>query len=90
MGDSYGKTTPPSQWRKSSHSISNCVEVSWRKSSYCQAQECVEVAEDNGFFLVRDSKEGEQGPVLQFTTAEWKAFLLGVADGEFNPEVFDM
>jgi hypothetical protein len=33
---------------------------------------------------VRDSKPGEESPVLQFTEAEWQAFRLGMADGEFD------
>jgi hypothetical protein len=32
---------------------------------------------------VRDSKDGAS-PVLVFTTHEWKAFLGGVRDGEFD------
>jgi len=36
-------------------------------------------------FLVRDTKDGEQGPVLSFTHDEWQAFLAGVDNGEFDP-----
>ncbi len=33
--------------------------------------------------LMRDSKNPD-GPVLAFTEAEWRAFIAGVKDGEFD------
>lgn len=45
---------------------------------------CVEVAIVNpDQIMVRDSKN-PAGPMLQFTGAEWDAFLDGVERGEFN------
>ncbi len=72
----------------------------WRKSSYSGGNggACVEVAvvpgskEGSDYVItMRDSKDPD-GPVLTFTPDEWKAFTLGVQDGEFdveddNPEV---
>ncbi|MFD0856699.1 DUF397 domain-containing protein [Actinomadura adrarensis] len=38
--------------------------------------ECVEVRQSsNGWISVRDSKVGERSPVLEFTPAEWTAFM---------------
>ncbi|MEW9549638.1 DUF397 domain-containing protein [Nonomuraea sp. NPDC050783] len=46
---------------------------------------CVEVMRRaDGGVLVRDSKDGGQGPVLSFTRAEWLAFLDGAGKGEFD------
>jgi hypothetical protein len=56
----------------------------WRKSSFCGSSACVEVAELDGAFLVRDSKT-EDGPILTFTAEEWSAFVAGVQAGEFAP-----
>ncbi len=69
----------------------------WRKSSYSGSNggDCVEVAEIDGgaegpehksgrLIAVRDSKDPD-GPALFFTPEEWKAFLLGVHAGEFEP-----
>jgi hypothetical protein len=57
----------------------------WVKSSLSYANgDCVEVAAlPDGRVGVRDSKDA-QGPVLRFTPAEWKAFIGGVQNGEFD------
>jgi hypothetical protein len=58
----------------------------WRKSSYSQGgAECVEIAIDAaGQRHIRDSKQHGAGPILEFTPAEWTAFVRGVKDGEFD------
>lgn len=53
-------------------------------SSYCHEGGCVAVAAlPGGGVAVRDHKE-QSGPVLTFTADEWRAFLDGVAAGEFE------
>lgn len=57
----------------------------FRKASGSEnIDECVEVAPlDNGGRAVRDSKD-PAGPALHFTRGEWRRFLDGVRDGEFD------
>ena len=55
----------------------------WRKSSHSGSNGCVEVALSGDQVAVRDSKD-PSGPVLVFTAHEWRAFLDGVRDGEFD------
>ncbi|MEU3167885.1 DUF397 domain-containing protein [Streptosporangium sp. NPDC006930] len=57
----------------------------WKKSAHSSPNgNCVEVATLSGGGVgVRDSKNGS-GPVLVFTPDEWKAFVGGVKDGEFD------
>ncbi|MEU7838602.1 MULTISPECIES: DUF397 domain-containing protein [unclassified Nonomuraea] len=58
----------------------------WRKSSRSGngGGNCVEVATNlPGIVAVRDSKN-RGGPALIFTPSEWRAFLGGVKDGEFD------
>jgi prepilin-type processing-associated H-X9-DG protein len=55
----------------------------WRKSARSGSNGCVEVAFADGHVAVRDSKD-RQGPVLVFTAAEWRAFVGGVRDGDFD------
>jgi hypothetical protein len=56
----------------------------WRKSSFSESGNCVEVAalpdEKVG---IRDSKDKE-GSYLIFAPSEWHAFLAGVKHGEFD------
>jgi Domain of unknown function (DUF397) len=58
----------------------------WRKSSLSSGGDnCVEVATaTDGSVGVRDSKQRGEGPVLEFTPAEWEAFVGGVKGGEFD------
>ena len=55
----------------------------WHKSSHSGNNGCVEVAHGEDQIAVRDSKD-PSGPVLMFTAHEWRAFLDGVRDGEFD------
>ena len=68
-------------WRKSSYSNSsgNCVEVasaSWRKSSHSDGTgNCVEVANADRLVAIRDTKQGDCGPTLEFAESAWQGFL---------------
>ncbi|GAA1963668.1 DUF397 domain-containing protein [Amycolatopsis minnesotensis] len=55
----------------------------FRKSTYSEGGDCVEVAAAGGLVLMRDSKDPD-GPVLRFTPREWDAFVGGVLAGEFD------
>lgn len=57
----------------------------WKKSTKSGGNggQCVEVRRFDGRIQVRDSKDRE-GPVLNFTPAEWDAFLDGAKRGEFG------
>ncbi|OLB74514.1 MAG: DUF397 domain-containing protein [Actinobacteria bacterium 13_2_20CM_2_71_6] len=57
--------------------------ASWRKSSNSEIGDCVEVAPLADQVGVRDSKD-PAGPVLRFTRSEWKAFVDGAKNGEFD------
>lgn len=58
----------------------------WHRSSASSAtgSDCVEVAElRGGGRAVRDSKNPD-GPMLEFNVREWRAFLDGAKNGEFD------
>jgi len=57
--------------------------ATWRKSTYSNANGCVEVAFVDTQVAVRDSKD-RTGPVLVFDSHEWEAFVGGVRDGQFE------
>lgn len=60
--------------------------VRWRKSSFSGGNGggCVEVANHDGYILVRDTKDHGHGPIHRYTPAEWRAFIAGVRAGEFD------
>jgi hypothetical protein len=59
--------------------------TSWRKSSFSMANgNCVQTALlPTGEVAVRDSKAPDRG-ALVFTPSEWRAFIAGVKDCEFD------
>lgn len=56
------------------------VKSSWSKNN---PKTCVEVARKSSGVAIRDSKN-PNGPVLFFSHAEFRAFTMGVKDGEFG------
>ncbi|MFI0444454.1 DUF397 domain-containing protein [Actinomadura sp. 6N118] len=52
----------------------------WRKASYTEPTDnCVEVARSTANTIgVRDTKASGQGPILDFTRAEWATFLAKI------------
>jgi hypothetical protein len=58
--------------------------LSWRKSTASGADGCVEVAPFvDGIVAIRDSKD-PNGASLAYTPHEWRSFLAGVRNGEFD------
>jgi hypothetical protein len=59
--------------------------INWRKSSYSNnGGACVEVAAAPGVVGVRDSKLGEDSPILAVTPADWSTFVNAVKAGHFD------
>lgn len=74
-----------SDYAKSSYSFANnnCAEARFAKSRHSLGNgDCVETACHCGVVDVRDSKAGEDGPILTVSPAAWEAFLAGVKAGE--------
>ncbi len=56
-------------------------DAKWQSSS--QGSGDVQIAFVEGYIAMRDGRHPE-GPALIFTPAEWRAFVLGARDGEFD------
>jgi len=58
--------------------------LAWLKArSSSHNGECVEIASAAGNIVMRDSKD-PNGPILVYTRAEFKAFLGGARNGDFD------
>jgi len=57
--------------------------LNWRKSSYSNNGQCVEVAETDDGILVRNSNRPDAG-TIEFTRAEMAAWIEGCKAGEFE------
>jgi hypothetical protein len=66
--------------------MSSSATAVWLKSTHSNANNnCVEVALlPGGGAAIRDSKQRDASPILQFTHLEWEAFLAGAKDGQFE------
>jgi hypothetical protein len=65
-----GSESSPAMWQKS-------------RSSGDSDGNCVEVAIIDAAVLIRNSQD-PAGPVLSFSYPEWRAFLAGARNGEFD------
>jgi len=63
----------------------NDSQVLWRKCIVCAGGECLEVAILGERVLLRSSRD--PGLQLRLTHAEWREFVVGVRDGEFDADV---
>jgi hypothetical protein len=58
-------------------------QLHWRRSARCASETCVEVAISNDKAYLRSSKDAA-GPCLIFDAEEWRSFLAGARDHEFD------
>ena len=58
--------------------------LAWLKADSSTANgQCVEIASAAGHIAIRDSKDPD-GPILVYTTSEFRAFVDGARNGEFD------
>jgi len=58
-------------------------QLPWRKSAKCNSETCVEVAISENKAYLRNSRDAA-GPSLVFDAEEWRSFLAGARDHEFD------
>ncbi len=58
-------------------------DLGWRKSRTCDGGACVIVAR-HGDSVVFGNTTQPNGPVYVYTEAEWKEFLAGAKQGDFD------
>jgi hypothetical protein len=57
--------------------------VAWRISTRSGGGDCVEVAVVDGSVAFRHSHRPDEG-IIVYTASEWRAFVEGIKDGEFD------
>ena len=55
----------------------------WRTSLTCNGGECIKVAASGQAILIADSKQAE-GPILSYSHTEWREFVTGIKNGDFD------
>ena len=78
MAETTIQQQPLMGWEKPELDLSN---AEWQSSSRGRGD--VQIAFVEGYIAMRDGRSPE-GPSLIFTPAEWRAFVLGARDGEFD------
>jgi hypothetical protein len=61
----------------------NSPDVTWHRARECETKTCVEVATSSGMVALRNSRYPD-GPVVEYTAAEWLVFLEGARSGDFD------
>lgn len=55
----------------------------WRTARTCDGGGCVQVAASGPMVLIADSK-APGGPALSYTVAEFREFIIGAKNGDFD------
>jgi hypothetical protein len=55
----------------------------WRTARTCDGGACVQVAASGPMVLIADSKT-PGGPALSYTVAEFREFIVGAKNGDFD------
>jgi hypothetical protein len=59
------------------------AQAAFRRSSFCAASECVEVAHRNGVITLRDSSL-PQGNTLNYAPKDWQSFVRRIKAGRLD------
>ena len=57
--------------------------LDWRVSRTCEGGACIQIARRGESILIGNTNQPE-GLVSEFTTDEWRHFLLGAKSGDFD------
>jgi Domain of unknown function (DUF397) len=77
MNNMIGKPSDPMEFFRDAKFV-KAKDCAWLKDPFC-----VEVAHKDNLVGIRDSKN-PGGPVLAYTKKEWRTFVAGVRNGEFD------
>ena len=58
-------------------------ELPWKKASYCNGGECIQVAITNGRVILGDSKN-PSGPIILASYSQWNSLVGKIKRGDFD------
>lgn len=67
----------------SSYEARGPVQLVWRTASYCQSGECIQVAQQDGLIILRDSTRPD-GITLTCASEEWRSLVRHIRAGGFD------
>lgn len=59
------------------------ADLDWRRSRACEGGACIIVARDEDLVVFANSTD-PGGPAYSYTMAEWRQFVVGVKQGDFD------
>ena len=59
------------------------TDLTWHTALSCNGGTCVMVAASGQTVFLADSKSPD-GPVLKYSPAEWREFVTGIKNGDFD------
>jgi hypothetical protein len=69
---------------KTEEDVAVSLRLDWRRSTKCASDSCIEVAISGDKVYLRNSKSEAAGAYLVFNAGEWRSFLAGARDSEFD------
>ena len=63
--------------------VSASADLDWLISSSCEGGQCIKVARVGGSVMIASTNDPE-GSVSEFSTDEWRQFVVGVRLGDFD------
>jgi hypothetical protein len=66
-----------------SYEAGRTAQPTWRKATFCASGECIEVSQQSGAILVRDSVQ-PHGTVLTYQASDWQTLVRSIKDGALD------
>ena len=63
--------------------VGQALSPAWRRASFCASGECVEVAQQDGMIVLRDSTQ-PHGSTLQYAAGDWGSFVRTIRSGKLD------
>lgn len=66
-----------------SYEAGRTAQPTWRKATFCASGECIEVSQQSGAIMVRDSVQ-PHGAVLTYAASDWQTLVRSIKAGALD------